>query len=241
MAKPRLEDRIALITGANRGIGRAVALAFAREGAHVILLARNVEALERVDDEIRGLGAAATLVPLDLSCGERIDNLGPTIYQRWGRLDILVANAGVLGPLSPLGHIPSEQWDEVLEIILTANWRLIRTADPLLRTSDAGRAIFVTSGAARNIRAYWGPYAVSKAGLEALVKTYAAETETTNLRVNLINPGATATAMRAEAMPGEDPAALPAPEDVAPVFVDLASPDCREHGQIIDARERIGK
>ncbi len=241
MAKPRLEDRIALITGANRGIGRAVALAFAREGAHVILLARNVEALERVDDEIRGLGAAATLVPLDLSCGERIDNLGPTIYQRWGRLDILVANAGVLGPLSPLGHIPSEQWDEVLEINLTANWRLIRTADPLLRTSDAGRAIFVTSGAARNIRAYWGPYAVSKAGLEALVKTYAAETETTNLRVNLINPGATATAMRAEAMPGEDPATLPAPEDVAPVFVDLASPDCREHGQIIDARERIGK
>jgi len=241
MAKPRLEDRIALITGANRGIGRAVALAFAREGAHVILLARNVEALERVDDEIRGLGAAATLVPLDLSCGERIDNLGPTIYQRWGRLDILVANAGVLGPLSPLGHIPSEQWDEVLEINLTANWRLIRTADPLLRASEAGRAIFVTSGAARNIRAYWGPYAVSKAGLEALVKTYAAETETTNLRVNLINPGATATAMRAEAMPGEDPAALPAPEDVAPVFVDLASPDCREHGQIIDARERIGK
>jgi len=241
MAKPRLEDRIALITGANRGIGRAVALAFAREGAHVILLARNVEALERVDDEIRGLGAAATLVPLDLSCGERIDNLGPTIYQRWGRLDILVANAGVLGPLSPLGHIPSEQWDEVLEINLTANWRLIRTADPLLRASDAGRAIFVTSGAARNIRAYWGPYAVSKAGLEALVKTYAAETETTNLRVNLINPGATATAMRAEAMPGEDPAALPAPEDVAPVFIDLASPDCREHGQIIDARERIGK
>jgi len=241
MAKPRLEDRIALITGANRGIGRAVALAFAREGAHVILLARNVEALERVDDEIRGLGAAATLVPLDLSCGERIDNLGPTIYQRWGRLDILVANAGVLGPLSPLGHIPSEQWDEVLEINLTANWRLIRTTDPLLRASDAGRAIFVTSGAARNIRAYWGPYAVSKAGLEALVKTYAAETETTNLRVNLINPGATATAMRAEAMPGEDPAALPAPEDVAPVFIDLASPDCREHGQIIDARERIGK
>jgi len=241
MAKPRLEDRIALITGANRGIGRAVALAFAREGAHVILLARDVGALEAVDDEIHGLGAAATLVPLDLSYGERIDNLGPTIYQRWGRLDILVANAGVLGPLSPLGHIASEQWDEVLEINLTANWRLIRTTDPLLRASDAGRAIFVTSGAARNIRAYWGPYAVSKAGLEALVKTYAAETETTNLRVNLINPGATATAMRAEAMPGEDPAALPAPEDVAPVFIDLASPDCREHGQIIDARERIGK
>ena len=241
MAPKRLKDRIALITGASSGIGRAVALALAREGAHVILNARTAKTLEAVDDEIREMGAAATLAPLDLSYSERIDNLGPTIYERWGKLDILIANAGLLGPLSPLGHIASEDWDEILDVNLTANWRLIRTMDPLLRQSDAGRAVFVTSGAARNIRAYWGPYAVSKAGLEALVLTYAAETETTDLRVNLVNPGATATAMRAQAMPGEDPATLPSPEDIAPVFVDLALPDCQEHGQCINARDRIDK
>jgi len=241
MAKPVLADRIALITGASRGIGRAIALAYAREGAHVILIARGVKALEDVDDEIRALGGTASLAPLDLADGEKIDNLGPTIYERWGRLDILVANAGILGPLSPLSHISSEDWDEALTINLTANWRLIRTLDPLLRQSDAGRAIFLTSGAVQNIRAYWGPYAVSKAALEALAKTYAAETVTTPLHVNLVNPGATATAMRAQAMPGEDQTTLPAPEDVAQVFVDLASPACSEHGAVVSARERTKK
>lgn len=167
----RLEGRIALITGASRGIGRAVALAFAREGAHVVLLARTQGALEELDDEVREQGGTATLLPLDLRNGEKLDGLGPTLYQRWGRLDILVGNAGILGPLSPLGHITTDAWMDVMNINLNANWRLIRTCDPLLRRSDAGRAIFVTSGAASGNHAYWGPYAVSKGGLEALVKT----------------------------------------------------------------------
>jgi NAD(P)-dependent dehydrogenase (short-subunit alcohol dehydrogenase family) len=169
----RLAGRLALITGATRGIGRAVALAYAREGAHVILAGRTVGALEEVDDEIREIGGAATLLTLDLKRQDKIDALGPTIYRRWQKLDILVGNAGILGPLSPLGHVPAETWDEVLQVNLTANWRLIRTLDPLLRASDAGRAIFVSSGVAARPRAYWGPYAVSKAALEALVRTYA--------------------------------------------------------------------
>ncbi len=241
MPEAVLANRIALITGASRGIGRAVALAYARAGAHVILLARGVKALEDVDDEIRELGGTASLAPLDLADSEKIDNLGPTIYERWGRLDVFVANAGILGPLSPLGHISSDDWDEVLSINLTANWRLIRTLDPLLRQSDAGRAIFLTSGAAQNVRAYWGPYAVSKAALEAMAKTYAAETADTAMRVNLVNPGATATAMRAQAMPGEDQTALPNPDDVAGIFVDLAAPACDAHGTVVHAREKAAK
>jgi len=223
-----------LITGASRGIGRAVALAYAREGAHVVLVARTVGALEEVDDEIRALGSSATLAPLDLRDGEKVDGLGPTIYQRWGRLDIVVGNAGILGPSSPLAHISDEDWQETLDINLTANWRLIRTADPLLRRSDAGRAIFVTSNAAQSAKAYRGPYSITKAALDALVKTYAAEVATTDVKVNLISPGPTATAMRAQAMPGEDPATLPSPDDLTELFVELASSTCRKHGEIVD-------
>lgn len=240
MTSKRLEGRIALITGASRGIGRAVALAFAREGAHVILMARTQGALEEVDDEIREAGGSATLLQLDLRHGEKLDALGPTLYQRWGKLDILVGNAGILGPLSPLGHITTDAWQDVININLTANWRLIRTCDPLLRRSDAGRAIFVTSGAASGKYAYWGPYAVSKAGLEALVKTYAHEVERTPVRANLINPGATRTGMRAKAFPGEDPQTLPPPEAVAPLFVELASPECTRNGEVITFREWQG-
>ena len=223
-----------MITGASRGIGRAVALAYAREGAHVVLVARTVGGLEEVDDEIRSLGSSATLAPLDLRDGEKVDGLGPTIYQRWGRLDIVVGNAGILGPSSPLAHISDQDWQEALDINLTANWRLIRTADPLLRRSDAGRAIFVTSNAAQSAKAYRGPYTITKAALDALVKTYAAEVATTDVRVNLISPGPIATAMRAQAMPGEDPATLPSPDELTELFVELASADCRKHGEIVD-------
>ena len=234
MSEQRLKDRIALITGASRGIGRATARLFAREGAHVLLLARHQKTLEAVDDEIKADGGVASIIPLDLEVGQTIDALGPTLYERFGRLDVLVGNAGVLGGLRPLTHIPSEIWDRVVAVNLTANWRLIRTLDPLLRKSDAGRVVFVTSPrAASQGRAYWAPYSVSKAALETLAKTYANETADSNVRVNLVDPGATATAMRAEAYPGEDQASLKTPEAVAEVILRLALPDFTETGEIV--------
>jgi NAD(P)-dependent dehydrogenase (short-subunit alcohol dehydrogenase family) len=231
-AKP-LAGRIGLVTGASRGIGRAVALALSRAGAHVLLAARTSGALEELDDEVRTNGGSATIVQLDLRKPDRIDALGPSIFERWGKLDVLVANAGVLGPLSPLAHITNDAWADVIDINLNANWRLIRTLDPLLRRSDAGRAIFVSSGAARAKNPFWGPYAVSKAALEALVKTYAHEIESTAVRANIINPGPIRTAMRAKAFPGEDPATLATPTDLAPLFVEMASPTFTGNGQIM--------
>ncbi len=235
MTRQRLTDRIALITGASRGIGHATALLFAREGAHVLLLARTQKSLEEVDDAIKAEGGKATLIPLDLEDGATIDALGPSLYERFGRLDIFVGNAGILGGLRPLTHVPSEIWERVLAVNLTANWRLIRTLDPLLRLSDAGRVVFVTSSrVARDGRAYWAPYSVSKAALEALAKTYANETADSSIKVNLVDPGATATRMRAEAFPGEDPSALNTPEQVAEVILQLALPEstanCRTLG-----------
>jgi len=232
----RLAGRLALVTGATRGIGRAVALAYAKEGAHLILVGRTSGALEEIDDEVRAEGGAATLLTLNLKHHDKIDALGPTIFQRWGKLDILVGNAGILGPLSPLGHVTADAWNDVIQINLTANWRLIRTLDPLLRRSDSGRAIFVSSGAAVTPRAYWGPYAVSKAGLEALVRVYAHEVENTPVRANLINPGPTRTGMRAKAFPGEDPATLKTPEEVAPTFVRLAEAACTDNGKVFDLK-----
>jgi NAD(P)-dependent dehydrogenase (short-subunit alcohol dehydrogenase family) len=241
LTSSRLKDRIALITGASRGIGRAVALTFAREGAHVLLLARPRNALEEVDDQIRAVGGRASLIPLDLADGKAIDALGPTLYERFGRLDVLVGNAAILGRLMPLTHIPSEHWERALAINLTANWRLIRTLDPLLRRSDAGRVIFVTSGVARSARAYWAPYSVTKAALETLAKTYADETADSPIKVNIIDPGATATRMRAEAYPGEDQNTLRTPEAVAEAFVPLAMPDWKETGEIVDAWKAISR
>jgi NAD(P)-dependent dehydrogenase (short-subunit alcohol dehydrogenase family) len=232
-----LHGRIALVTGASRGIGRAVALGLAKAGAHVVITARTLGALESLDDEIQAAGGAATLLQLDLRDGNKVDQLGPTLYQRWQHLDILVANAGILGPLSPLGHTTEEAFLATIDINLNANWRLIRTLDPLLKRSDAGRAIFVTSGAASGKYAYWGAYAASKAGLEALVKTWAEELTNTSVRANLINPGATRTHMRAKAFPGEDPASLPAPEEVVPLFLELASGHCQRNGDVVNFRE----
>lgn len=236
MSTKRLKDRLALVTGASRGLGRATAIALAREGAHLILTGRVVGALEETDDAVREAGGKATILQLDLRKGELIDQLGPTVFQRWGKLDILVGNAGILGPLSPLGHITTDSWAAVIETNLSANWRLIRTCAPLLRLSDAGRAIFVTSGAAEKCRAYWGPYSVSKAGLEALAKTFAAEMASTSVRVNLIDPGPMRTAMRVKAFPGEDPMTLPEPEDVAPLLVDLSLPATTRNGDTVDFR-----
>jgi NAD(P)-dependent dehydrogenase (short-subunit alcohol dehydrogenase family) len=230
----RLNDRIALITGASRGLGRAVAIRFAQEGAQVLLLARKLKALEAVDDAIKSAGGKATLIPLDLTDGKAIDALGPSLYERFGRIDVLVGNAAILGALSPLPHIKSEHWERVFATNVTANWRLIRTLDPLLRASPAGRVIFVTSGVARSSRAYWAPYSVSKAALECLAKTYANETADSAIKVNILDPGAIATGMRAEAYPGEDPGTLRTPEDVAGAFVPLAMASYNKTGQMID-------
>lgn len=240
-AKPhqsrRLDGRIALITGASRGIGAAVAKRFAEEGARLVLCARTSGALEEIDDEVRAVsGERATLVPMDLADFDAIDRLGAALYERHQRLDVLVGNAGLLGTMSPLGHIDPAVWDQVLAINLTANWRLIRSMDPLLRASPAGRAVFVTSGAARNPRAYWGIYGISKAALEHLVFTYAAETVKTNVRVNLLNPGPTRTAMRSQAYPGEDPMTLKTADTIAGLFVDLADAACTRHGEVIKAQ-----
>jgi NAD(P)-dependent dehydrogenase (short-subunit alcohol dehydrogenase family) len=229
-----LAGRLALVTGASRGIGRAVSLGLAKAGAHVVLLARTVGGLEELDDDIRAAGGTATLVELDLKRSDKLDALGPTILQRWGKLDILVANAGILGPLSPLGHITSDAWREVIDINLNANWHIIRSVDPLIRRSDAGRAIFVSSGAALARNAYWGPYSASKAGLEALAKTWALELADTPAKVNIVNPGPIRTGMRAKAFPGEDPATLKTPEDIVPLFLRLADPSFDQSGKIFD-------
>ncbi|MFC6047057.1 SDR family NAD(P)-dependent oxidoreductase, partial [Methylobacterium hispanicum] len=213
---------------------RAAALALAEAGAHVIAVARTQGALEELDDAIRQRGASATLVPLDLTDYDGIDRLGAAINERWRRLDIVVGNAGILGNLMPVGHVTPKVWDQVMAINVTANWRLIRSLDPLLQMSDAGRAVFVSSGAASKCRAYWGPYSVSKAALEALVRTYAAETANTRIRAMLLNPGPLRTSMRAAAMPGEDPETLKTPEDLAPHIVRLASPASEDTGKLYD-------
>jgi NAD(P)-dependent dehydrogenase (short-subunit alcohol dehydrogenase family) len=227
-----LQGRIALVTGASRGIGAATALALARAGAHVVALARTVGGLEELDDAIRGAGGSATLVPADLKDFAALDRLADALMRRHGRLDVMVGNAGILGPLSPLTHVEPGAWDDVIAVNVTANWRLIRAMDGLLKASDAGRAVFLSSAAATNVRAYWGPYATSKAALEVLVRSYAAEQATTRVRVNLFNPGPVRTRMRAQAMPGEDPETLDRPEQIAERIIELCLPGFEHNGRI---------
>jgi len=237
MAPAPLAGRIALVTGASRGIGYATALALARQGAHVVAVARTVGGLEELDDAIRAAGGSATLVPVDLKDYEGTARLAVALTERYRRLDIMVGNAGLLGPLSPLSHVEPKAWDEVIAVNVTANWHLIRSMDTLLRLSDAGRVVFLTSGVGSNPRAYWGPYAISKAALDALARTYAAETATTNVCVNLFSPGPTRTRMRATAMPGEDPMSLKTAEAVAEKILELCQPDFHETGKVYDYRQ----
>jgi len=231
-----LAGRIALITGASRGIGHAAGIALARAGAHVVAVARTVGGLEELDDAVRTAGSAATLVPLDMRDYEGFYRLAAALNERHGRLDVLVGNAAIAGVPSPLDHIEPKAWDEAFAVNVTANWHLIRAMDPLLRRSDAGRAVFVTSRAATLARAYWAPYSVSKAALDVLARTYAAETSSTAVRVNLFDPGATRTRMRAMVMPGEDPMTLPTPEEVAEKIVDLCLPSFTETGALYEFR-----
>src|SRR5882762_2548097 len=235
----RLAGRIALITGASRGIGAAVAEQFAREGAHVVLAARTVGGLEEVDDRIRSIGGSATLVPLDLRDFIKIDELAAALYQRYGHLDILVGNAAEFGVFTPLSHLDPTVWSEVVDLNLTANWRLIRAMDPLLRAAEHGRAVFVTTALAREALPYYGPYAVSKAALEAMVRIYAGEVARTRVRANLLDPGIVRTRLRARIFPGENPATVPLPESVADAFLPLVLAECDRNGEIITAADLI--
>lgn len=229
-----LTGKVVLVTGASRGIGYAATVEAARRGAHVIAVARTVGGLEELDDAIQEVGGSSTLVPFDLRDGDAIDRLGAAIFERWGHLDGLVANAGLLGTLSPVPHLKPDEFDKVFAVNVTANYRLLRSLDLLLRQSAAGRAVFVSSGAARSAKPFWGLYAASKAALDAMVKAYAGEMNTTNVKTNIFYPGAVRTAMRAKAMPGEDPDTLPSPSEIAPKLVDLLSPRLAENGKLFD-------
>lgn len=228
--------RIALVTGASRGIGYHLAKQLGSAGAHVIAVARTVGGLEELDDEIKAAGGEATLVPLDLADMAGIDRLGGAINERWGRLDVMIANAGVLGTISPIGHVEAKVFEKVMAINVTSTWRLMRSTEPLLRASDAGRAILLSSGAAQKCRPFWGPYSASKAAVEALARTWAAETVNTPLKVNSVDPGATRTAMRAQAVPGEDPETLPHPSEIAAAILPLALPSLEETGKLFQAQ-----
>ena len=236
-----LSGRLILITGATRGLGRAVAIAAAAAGAEIIITGRTIGALEEVDDEIKASGSSATIVELDMKDTAAMPRLAAAIAERWGRLDGFVANAAMLAALTPIGHLTPEAWDESVAVNLTGQWHMIRAFDPLLRAAPAGRAVLVTSGAAVGSRPFWGPYAATKAGLEALGRSWAGESEQTNLRINMINPGGTATKMRASAFPGEDPATLPQPEDIAPAFLMLLADDCAHHGELLEARKMVSQ
>ncbi len=233
-----LSGQIALVTGASRGIGYATARTLGAAGAHVVAVARTVGGLEELDDEIKAAGGHATLVPLDVTDVDGLDRMGAAIYERWGKLDILVANAGVLGVITPLAHLDPKDWQSLLDVNLTANWRLLRSMDPLLRQANAGRCLFLSSSVGSRPRAYWGGYAITKAGLEMMARTYALETLKTNVKVAIVNPGATRTAMRAKAMPGEDPSALPTPHDQAEKILQIIQDPDLESGAFVELADR---
>lgn len=230
-----LKGQIALVTGASRGIGAATAIELARRGAHVVITARTQGGLEATDDAIRAVGGTATLLPLDLMDEPNLDQIGPSLFARFQRLDILVSNAASLGKLTPTSHILPKDWAEVVSVNLSANWHLIRSCGPLLTAAPAGRAVFVTTARVQRPTAYWGAYGATKAGMEHLVLTWADETRQGNLRINLFDPGVVRSRMRSEAMPGEDPQSLQPPESVAPQIVDLCMPEVSRHGSVVEA------
>src|SRR6201996_6813702 len=235
---PSLTNRIALVTGASRGIGYATARALARQGAHIVAVARTQGGLEELDDEIRKDGGSATLVPLSVTDSDGIARLGAALHERHGKIDILVGNAGVAGPSSPLGHIDLKPWNDVIAVNIPANFQLIRCMEPLLKQSDAGRAVFITAGSAQKAPGYRGPYAASKAALETLVRVWAAETASTPIRVNLFSPGPIRTRMRAIVFPGEDPMTLDTPEQAAELIVPMCAPEWTETGKLYDYKTR---
>jgi NAD(P)-dependent dehydrogenase (short-subunit alcohol dehydrogenase family) len=234
MTTKPLASRIALVTGASRGIGYATARALARAGAHVIAVARTQGGLEELDDAIRKDGGTATLVPLDMTDLDGIARLGAALNERHGKIDVLIGNAGMAGTSSPLGHTDPKFWDNVMAVNVTANFQLIRCMEPLLKESDAGRAVFITSGIAHKANAYMGPYAASTAALDALVRVWANETASTNIRANLFSPGPIRTRMRATVIPGEDPMILDTPEQVADYIVAMCLPSWTESGKMFD-------
>lgn len=236
---PDLSGRVALVTGASRGIGYYTALNLADAGAHVLAVARTIGGLEELDDAIKAKGGAATLVPLDLTDMPGIDRIGAAIHERWGKLDILFANAAILGVIAPVGHIEAKVFEKVMTINVTATWRVMRAVEPLLRASDAGRAIVLSSGSAHSCKAYWGAYAASKAAIEALSRSWAAELDSTSVRVNIADPGIARTAMRALAMPGEDPETIPHPSEVAQKLMILADPDLKENCKLYDVEAGV--
>ena len=237
IAKP-LEGRIAVVTGASRGVGYQAALGFAKAGAHVIALARTVGGLEELDDEIQAAGGSATLVPLDIKDFDALDRLGATIHERWGKLDILLGNAGVLGVATPLAQLKPNVFEDVFAVNVTANYRLLRSLDPLLQASDAGRALFVSSGAARSKRSYVATYAASKAALEVLIETYAKEVSNTNICANLIDPGTLRTKMRSQYAPGEDPETVTPASEIVPTMIDLVAPSNTHSGGVFDFKSK---
>lgn len=238
MSDKPLEGRLAVITGASRGLGYQAALGYAKAGAHVIALARTIGGLEELDDEINAAGGSATLVPVDITDFSALDRLGATINERWGKLDILLGNAGTLGIVTPLPQMKPSVFDDIFAVNVTANFRLIRSLDPLLQRSDAGRAIFISSGAVRSARAFVGPYAASKAALEVMVKAYAKENAQTALNINLVDPGTMRTKMRAQYAPGEDPETVTQPQDLVPTLIELASPGLSQNGQVYSFSEK---